>query len=88
VAGGVDDIDGVSVPLAGNGRRLNGDAAFALLNHEVGGGVPVMDIAVLMDLAGVEQDSFRGGRFTGVDVGDYADVAYVRQTAHHIIAVF
>jgi hypothetical protein len=37
-----------------------------------------MHIAMLVDLAGVEKDSFGRCRLARVDVGDNADIAYIR----------
>jgi hypothetical protein len=77
VAGSVDNVDGVAVPLARNGGRLNRDSALALLDHEVGRGIAVMDIAVLVDLAGIEKNALGSGGFTCVDMRNNSDVAYV-----------
>ena len=76
MTGSVDDVDRVAIPFAGNGGRLNGDAALAFLHHEVRGGVSVMHVAVLVDLSGVEKDSFGRRRLARIDVGDNADIAY------------
>jgi hypothetical protein len=77
VAGGVNDIDDVIVPLAGNRGRLNSDAAFTLLNHKVGRGVAIVDIAVLVNFAGVKKDALGSRCFARIDVGDNADVTCI-----------
>ena len=45
VAGRIDDIDPVIVPLAGHRGRGNGDASLPLLLHVVGRGVAVVHLA-------------------------------------------
>jgi len=77
VAGGVDDVDRLAVPFARDSRRLDRDAALALLHHEVGRRVAVVDVAVLVDLLGVEEDALGRGGLAGVDMRDDADVADV-----------
>ena len=77
VSGGVDDVDGRPLPLAGDGGGLYRYAAFALLHHEVRRRVAVVDVAVLVYLPRVEEDAFRCRRLARVDVGDDADVPYV-----------
>ena len=44
------------------------DPTFLFLNHPVHGSGAVVDFADLMGLTGIEQDTFRGGRFTGINV--------------------
>ena len=82
VARGVDDVDTMgfilllgAIPQAGGGSRSDGDTAFLFLNHPVHGGSTVMNFANLMGLAGVEQDTFRRGGLTGIDVCHDADVS-------------
>jgi hypothetical protein len=62
-------------PIAGDGGGGDGDAAFALLLHPVGHGVAVIDIADLVDEAGVKEDALGGGGLAGVNVRGNADVA-------------
>ena len=78
MAGRVDYVDRMAVPFAGYGGGLDGDAALALLHHEVGGCVAVMHVAVLVDLAGVEKYPLGCRGLSRIYVGDNADVAYVR----------
>ena len=56
---------------------LNRNSALALLNHEVGRSVPVMNITVLVDLAGIEKNALGSGGFTCVDMRNNSNVAYV-----------
>ena len=77
MTGSVDNIDRVAVPLTRNGGGLNRDSALALLDHEVRRGVSVMDIAVLVDLAGIEKNALGSGGFTCVDMRNNSNVAYV-----------
>ena len=75
VSGGVDEGDVVAFPLEGRGGGLDGDAALALLYHEVHGGLAVVDLAELVGLAGVEEDALGHGGLAGIDVRHDADVA-------------
>ena len=75
VAGRVDDVDAVALPLGrGRGGR-DGDAALALLLHPVHGGRALMDLADLVGSAGVEEDALGRGRLARVNVGDDADIS-------------
>ncbi|OQA41604.1 MAG: hypothetical protein BWY52_02509 [Chloroflexi bacterium ADurb.Bin325] len=74
VARRVDDVDLVAVPLAGDGRGLDRDAALALLHHPVGDGRALIDVAHAVGLAGVVEDALGGGGLAGVDMRDDADV--------------
>jgi hypothetical protein len=99
VAGGVDDVDALfllgesfTVPssarchqVGGDGGGGDGDAAFALLLHPVGGGGTVVHLADLVDHAGVEQDPLREGRLARVDVRGDPDIPGALE---HILAVW
>ena len=78
VAGSVDDVDVVAVPLAGDRGGLDRDAVLLLLDHEVRRRVCVVDVAGVVDLAGVEEDAFGRRRLARVDVGDDSYVPYIR----------
>ncbi len=76
----IDQVDLVTLPLGGDGRALNRDAALALLLEVVGGraGLAVLGVVHLDDLVlltGVIEHALRGRGLTGIDVGDDADVA-------------
>ncbi len=75
VAGCVDQVDVIALPGAADGGGGDGDAAFAFFGHVIGGGAAFVDLAHLVNLAGVEEDPFGDGRLAGVDVGDDAEVA-------------
>ena len=77
VSGGVDQVDRAAFPFAGDGGGGDGDAAFALLHHPVGGGVALVDLADGVDLACVVEDALGRRRLARVDVGDDADVPHV-----------
>ena len=75
VAGRVDDVDAVVLPLArgrGGGDR---DAALLLLLHPVHDGSALVDLAHLVRAAGVVEDALGRRRLTGVDVRHDPDVA-------------
>ena len=75
VAGSVDEVDVAILPLAGDGRGRDRDAALALLSHPVHRRGAVMNLADLVVHASEEQDALRGRRLAGVDVGRDANVA-------------
>ena len=75
VARGINDVDGMSFPGTGRCSRSNRDPTFLFLTHPVHGSGAVVDFADLMGLTGIEQDTFRGGRFTGINVCHDADIS-------------
>ena len=75
VSRGVDDVQAVAVPFTGGGGGLDGDAALLLLLHEVGGGLAVVYLAGLVDLAGELENAFRGRGLAGIHVGEDTDVS-------------
>jgi hypothetical protein len=77
VTRGVDDLDDVVLPEARRSSAGDGDAALLLLDHPVHDGSAVVDLADLMGLAGVIQDSLGGRRLAGIDVRHDADVTHV-----------
>ena len=70
----VDDLDQVVAPVRLGDRRGDGDAVALLLGHVVHVGGAVVDLADLVQGAGVEEDAFGQGRLAGVDVCGDADV--------------
>ncbi len=82
VSWGVDDVELVAFPEAGGSGRLDRDAAFCFLFHEVHGGCAVVDLTDFVDFAGELENAFGGGRFTGVNVGENADVAVFGEVLH------
>ena len=74
VAGRVDDVDAVVLPLARDGGGGDRDATLALLVHVVGRGVAVMHLADAVRHAGIVQDTLGRRRLARIDVGSDADV--------------
>ena len=75
VAGRVDDVDAVVVPLAGGRGRGDRDAALLLLLHPVHRRGALVDLADLVGAAGVVEDALGRRRLAGVDVRHDPDVA-------------
>ena len=83
VAGGVDDVELISLPEAGGGGGLDGDAALGFLFHEVHGGCAIVNFPDFVDLAGELENAFGGGRFARINVGENADVAVFAEVLHN-----
>ena len=79
VARGVDDVDGVAVPLAGRRGGRDRDAALLLLLHPVHRGRALVDLTDLVVDAGVVEDPLGRGGLARVDVGHDPDVADLGQ---------
>ena len=75
VAGGVDDVDAVVVPLDGGVLGQNGDAALFFLVVAVHHAL-VVELVTLQG-AGLTQQGVDEGGFAMVDVGDDGDVAQI-----------
>ena len=75
VAGGVDDVDPVALPLTRGGRGGDRDAALALLRHPVHDGGALVDLADLVGATGVVEDALGRRGLAGVDVRHDPDVA-------------
>src|SRR6266511_3892386 len=75
VARGIDDLDGVALPLALGGGGGDGDAALLLLLHPVHDRGALVHLTDLVRDPGVEQDALGRGGLTGIDVRHDADVA-------------
>ncbi len=75
VARGVDDVDVVVAPLAGGGRRGDGDAPLLLLGHPVHDGGAFVHLTDLVALARVVEDALGRRGLARVDVGHDPDVA-------------
>ena len=74
VAGGVDYVDGMTLPLGGGSGRGNGDAALLLLSHPVHRRAALMGLTQTVYAACVKQDALCRGGLAGVDVGHDANV--------------
>ena len=93
VAGGVDDVDAVTVrleggrvmlsfgmaPVAGGSGGGDGDTTLLLLHHPVHRSGTVMHFADLVVDAGVVQDTLGGGGFACVDVSHDTDISGLLQ---------
>ena len=75
VAGSIDKVDLIAVPVCGDGRRSDGDAALLLLFHEVHSGLSVVRLAHLTVHAREEQDAFRNRSFSCIDMRSDTDVS-------------
>ena len=76
MAGRVDQVDVVALPLDGGGGAGDGDAAFALQVHVVHRGPALaLDLLHAVDSAGVEEDPLAEGGFSRVDVGRNTDIS-------------
>ena len=75
----IDNINLVAFPEAGHRRRGNGDTPLLFLRHPVGGGAAIiaLDGTDFMRQAGTVQNTLSGSRFTGVDMGNNADISKV-----------
>jgi hypothetical protein len=71
----IDNIDLVVFPGSGNGRGGNGNAPFLFLFHKIHYSLPVMDFSHFMGNAGKEENTFRGGGFTRIDMGHDSHVS-------------
>ncbi len=74
VAGRVDDVDAVVVPLAGRRSGGDRDAALLLLLHPVHRGGALVDLTDLVGATGVVEDPLGGRGLAGVDVRHDPDV--------------
>ncbi len=70
-------------PGEGHAGRIDGDAALLLLRVEVGDRGALIDVAHAVRKAAVKQHPFGDGGFSGVDMGDDADVAEVADVVGH-----
>ena len=75
MAGGIDNINSVILPLSGDGCGYDRNAALALLLHPIGHGSAVVNRADAVCLAGVEQDPFGGSGLARINMGNDADIA-------------
>jgi len=74
VSGRVYDVDHVVAPHRVGRGRGDRDPPLPLLLHPVRRRRPFVDLAHLVDAAGVEKDPLGGRGLTGIDVGHDADV--------------
>jgi hypothetical protein len=74
MARGVNDINLVVKPERRCRRRRDGNATLLFLHHVIHGGRTLMHLAHAMNAPSVVEDTFSGRGFTGVNVGDDADI--------------
>ena len=77
VAGRVNQVDSMTTPIAGSGRRGDRDAALPLLLHPIELRIPFVHAAHPVDATRVVEDRLRCGRLPGVHVGKDADDAHL-----------
>ena len=78
----INNVESVVSPESGCGSRLNGDAPFLLLLHEIRCCRTVVHFTNLVNLACQLQDSFCGCGFTSVNVGKNTDISIVCEICH------
>jgi hypothetical protein len=83
VAGGVDQVEVMSLPVAEGDRGAERDFALDLVGVEVGGGGAVLDLAEAVDGAGCEQDGFYQRGLADSAVPHEADVADLGDVRRH-----
>ena len=83
MAGRVDQVDDDVVPLERHAGGKDGDAALLLFRIEVGDGRALVDLAHAVRGAGVIEHPLGDSGLAGIDVGDDADVADLRDLACH-----
>ena len=74
VAGSIDQVEFIALPLKVGGRRSNGDSTFLLFLHEIHGGLAIMNLTKLVDLAADLQHPLCDGGLAAIDVGYDPDV--------------
>ena len=74
MTGRIDNVDTVVLPGASGGSRRDGNSTLLLLLHPVHGRTSLVDLTDLVRLSGVEQDTFRRGGLSGVNVRHDSDV--------------
>ena len=78
---GVDDIDLVAFPEAGDSSRGDSDTALFFLRHPVGRRAIAVtaNFTDLVIYTGSVQDTFGGRGLTGIDMRDNSDISKVLQ---------
>ena len=90
VAGGVDDVNSVVFPETSGRSRGDGNTTLLFLRHPVHRRRTVVGFAQLVVDTRVEQDTFGGGGFTGIDVSHDANVSGMRQIylpSHNVLLI-
>jgi hypothetical protein len=86
VAGGINDIDSVTLPEAGGSSGGNGNTALLFLFHPVHRSRAFVSLTNLMRFTGVIQDTLSSGGLAGVNMSHDTDISrfYKRSTSRHI----
>ncbi|CAB4537067.1 unannotated protein [freshwater metagenome] len=75
MAGGVNDVNDVVIPLTGCGSGGDGDSALLFLLHPVHGGCAIVNFTDLVVDTGVKKNALSRGGFARVDMRHDPDVA-------------
>ena len=70
MAGGVDDVDPVFLPVGGGGRGCDCDTPFLFLGHPVHRGIAVIHAAGAVNASGGKEDLFGYCSFSCINMGD------------------
>src|SRR5512136_1570933 len=81
MAGGIDEVDLMTLPGKTGYRRSDGDAPLLFLAHPVHDGLSVMDLSHFVGAAAVIEDALGNRGLARIDVGHDPDVADSVQTA-------
>ena len=87
VAGSVDEVDLVVVPVGSDGGRGDGDATLLLLLHKVHRSLSVVSLTDLAFHAGEKEDTFRNGGLTGIDMGGNTDISKLGYLIAHFYLI-
>ena len=79
VARGVDDVDSVTLPVAGSSSGSDRDATFLLLYHPVHLGSAFMGLTDLVGTASVVQNTLCSGGLTSIDMSHDTNVSSIFQ---------
>ena len=71
----IDNVKTMVVPKTGRRSRLDRDASFLLLLHEVCRCRSIVNLADLVDLASELENTLSCGRLTRVHVGEDSDIS-------------
>ena len=68
-----------ALPKTTGSSRLNGNTTLLLLFHEIGGGFTIVNFTDFVGFTRKFEDTFCGGGFTSVHVGEDTDVSIKRK---------
>ena len=74
MAGRINDIDLMVIPVTGNGRRGNGDTPLTFLGHPVGDCCPFVHLTDFVRETRIVQDSFAHCGLAAINMSDDADI--------------